>query len=142
MADTWGGSWGTAWGVSWGTSIVPPPQSTPIPGSGGGHKRRRGPRAQLLVNNNTLEGRTKYDGIEELLKKKFLEPEERVIPLEEVRQIIRPMPFIIEPTKPKAFTLGDNEEIRAKLEKLKSQLTITREEYSEDEVIALLLLST
>lgn len=146
MADAWGGSWGasSSWAISWGGGFVPPPASSPIPGSGGGHRKKtKGPQPQLLVNNrNLLEGRTKYDGIEELLKKQFIIPEERVIPPQEVQEIVGPDPLSIEvPNRAQSFTLGDNEEIRNKLETLRAQLTGVREEFSEDETLSLLLLS-
>ncbi len=124
------------------TFITTTPAQIIDPSAGGGHRKRiRGPKAQEIVNGP--EGRSKYDGIEDLLKKQFL-PEERVIPLKEVRQVTSPPePLrIYEPRKQNKFTLGDNEEIRLKLEALKYQLTEIREEYEEDDAISMLLLLT
>lgn len=114
------------------------------PGAGGGHRKRvKGPKLQPLVNV-PIEGRSKYDGIEDLLKKQFLRPEERVILVTEVKRAIStPINPIVHRTQsPKRFTLGDNEELRGKLESLRASLAEVRNEYDEEDAIALLLLST
>lgn len=125
--NTWGVSWGTSWGVSWGSGSSPTPTASRDQGAGAGHKKE-----------SAGEQRRKYwQNINEQTAISLERPKAQELPEQKKKK--KPAEIIkFIPRQPK---IGDDQEIRQELSKLK--FAVTEEillQSMEDDALALLLL--